>query len=424
LNHTYTTRQYRIAVLVLTAGMVLLEMAALGKFLTFPGALGGDGSEYSTLAGNLLSHHCYATLPDCTPVTHRTPGYPLFLAAIYALGGGVVLVRVAQFALHALTALLVFETARVYLDDRTAALAALFYASYLPLAMAALYHMPEELATTAAVATVWAASRLPGRRYVFTFGVLCGVAVLVRPTLYLLPLALGMGLLLSRRASLRQMVVAAAVCLAVMSPWIARNSLVRHSLMVADPPGWSVYISARQWQGTVSYDLQAAEFLPLTQQWLRRQQKYMAAGLSNGAALRATEHDYLGEGLAVERRIPAYRYLAQFPLRMLALWGPGDEPLGIPPLDLALEAQWLSFGLLALAGAWRERKRLGEQWPLWVTAVYLSLFHSFFHTEVRFSYMGRPLLLAYAAVAVAAITARLEGERRPTAASADGGSEA
>src|SRR6266487_3080649 len=61
--------------------------AAVARFL--PNDDPGDGKIYAQFARNLLEHHVYshATEPPYDPSLIRLPGYPLFLAAVYAVFG-------------------------------------------------------------------------------------------------------------------------------------------------------------------------------------------------------------------------------------------------------------------------------------------------------------------------------------------------
>lgn len=396
---------------------LLLLIVALEALLLLPrfrssSLMGGDAHDYDTLARNVAGHGCYSLQDDCQPSYLRTPGYPLLLAAVYEAGGGVQAVRVVQFAIHLLTAILLYELAALYFTGATALLAALLYATFLPLVLSPLYHMPETLATAAAVATVWAASRINGWKWALIFGAAGGVAYLVRPTLVLLPVGLGIALLLARRASVRQMAIAALACAAVLAPWIARNSMLQHRLSVGSPPGWPVYISALQWQGRLTYHLDGAAYLPITVERERRVTALYEKGMTVADATAATDIEYFHRGMSEYRRIPLYAFAIRWPARMAHLWGPNDSELGLPFTFLFAPAQWVLLAVFCAGGIWRERRRLGTQCAAWTPVVCLSLFHTFFHIEPRYSLMGWPFLLVYSAVGLAAFAGTLH-KRRP-----------
>jgi hypothetical protein len=70
--------------------LVCLFVLILGVRLSFPGPITEPDSDYySKVAQNLVKHHCYGWVhgETCTPVWgNQPPGYPMFLAALQALG--------------------------------------------------------------------------------------------------------------------------------------------------------------------------------------------------------------------------------------------------------------------------------------------------------------------------------------------------
>ena len=89
-----------------------------------------DGEHYSRLATGLLEHGTYLN-DRGRPSAHWPPGYPLFMAAVYALFGvNIVAVRVVQCLIGAATVAVVHRIARRVLDRSGAWLAALATALY------------------------------------------------------------------------------------------------------------------------------------------------------------------------------------------------------------------------------------------------------------------------------------------------------
>ncbi|TFG88512.1 MAG: hypothetical protein E4H17_02230, partial [Gemmatimonadales bacterium] len=89
-----------------------------------------DGEHYSRLATGLLEHGSYLN-DRGRPSAYWPPGYPLFMAAVYAFFGvNIVAVRVAQCLLGAATVAVVHRIARRVLDRNGAWLAALATALY------------------------------------------------------------------------------------------------------------------------------------------------------------------------------------------------------------------------------------------------------------------------------------------------------
>src|ERR1700690_1512246 len=98
---------------------------------------GGDGPDYTRLAHNLLSHGIFSSSssPPLLENIGRAPGYPVVLAifdfvAMHLGIGQVLMVRICQFAMVAVTAWLVYAIAREVADGLTARVAGLLTASY------------------------------------------------------------------------------------------------------------------------------------------------------------------------------------------------------------------------------------------------------------------------------------------------------
>jgi hypothetical protein len=216
-----------------------------------------DGPFYENLAVNVLEHGVYSASqkPPYKPTFVRMPGYPLFLAGMYALWGrgNDWAVRVAQTLVHtgtvALLALLAWLWEPGPERRRWAALAAFGLAAVCPfLVIYAGCILTETLAMFLLVAMVVSATlawRWPGLAagvWWALAGLLGGLGVLQRPDFGLFVAALGLTLLLgavlrawhpdrgARRAVLPSalaygVVFSAAFALAV-SPWMIRNALV------------------------------------------------------------------------------------------------------------------------------------------------------------------------------------------------------
>ena len=76
----------------LGASALLLLLAAsfrIAVVRAWPNDDQGDSAVYSQLARNLLEHHVFSneTATPITPTFAIAPGYPIFLAAIYAVFG-------------------------------------------------------------------------------------------------------------------------------------------------------------------------------------------------------------------------------------------------------------------------------------------------------------------------------------------------
>ena len=235
--------------MVAAAAALALRLAfAFGYWVEKP--LTHDEHEYLALAAALASGRglTYLEPPQGTAAQFgRAPGYPAFLAVI---GAGTMRaaatpgrVKFAQAVLGAVAVVLIAVAARRAAGPLAGLVAAWLAAIYPPLVWMAAYVLSETLYSVLALATALAlqtaadadAARRGGVRRGVVAGLLCGVAILVRPAmLFLLPLAAGW-LTWRRRPRLAAAVVLGAVI--VVAPWTARNYLVHGRFVLVASEG-------------------------------------------------------------------------------------------------------------------------------------------------------------------------------------------
>lgn len=232
--------------------------------LKFPATDSGDAPFYMELAWNWLKHGVYgfAVEGKLTSVDMRVPGYPAFLAAIFAFAGhsprAVMLAQVAvDLASCFLIALIAARLAPESLRHRVALagiwLAALcpFTANYTAVVLTeTLITFLTALAILVLLATELggakpaAGERIPARRSLspwFIAGLLAGFGTLVRPETPLLLFAAGLVLLAKwrRPADWRKLLRAGALMgaglLLPLLPWAARNWRTLHEVRFLAP---------------------------------------------------------------------------------------------------------------------------------------------------------------------------------------------
>ena len=157
---------------------------------------GGDTRSYVDPALSLMEQRVFAVAPDQpnTPEVFRTPGYPAFLAASFTLFGNSLAVPVLlQILLSVGTLALVGSWAQAaFGGGRVATLAVWMGAlDLLSLAFSQIL-LSETLFTFVLAAAAWAGLRAchghRGTRWAAVSGLLLGLAALVRPIGYYLPL--------------------------------------------------------------------------------------------------------------------------------------------------------------------------------------------------------------------------------------------
>jgi 4-amino-4-deoxy-L-arabinose transferase-like glycosyltransferase len=388
---------------------------------------GGDGPAYSLLAHNILNHGAYSFSVSApfTPTVAEPPGYPVVLAifdfvAIHLGIGQLLMVRVCQFAMVAVTACLVYGIGREFDDECTARVAALLTASYLPLLGLAGYHLTEVTTCLLCTLVVLLLVRLL-RRTARSLWTVCGLGIAIAATTYVRPdfaplvVIAAAALLLAGRGSFRSRErwlgpgIVVGIFIVAVGPWTIRNyDLTQRLIPVAVDSGGSLFVSAEQYAGTISYAMTSADFATINSQASRiiasvHEKPGPKRDVATDAALtKAAER--------VFDRLSLATIVKSIPKREIYLW----QPIVFPPargravVDALGWAQYLILVVLGLIGATVSRRRhtLLRAWPLWGLAVYLTLLHLVFHIEGRYSVEARPVLIIFAAIGGVAVWRR------------------
>jgi len=194
-----------------------------------------DQVEYLALAHGLLDRGEFTRATQGEPFVPeplRTPAYPLLRAGVCALTGcDHWPIAIVQGLLCAALVPLTFLIARRALTERTALVAAIAVAAYLPFEYFAAIPLSDLPATTLLLAAVYATMRAieaVSARWAIAAGVVLGALALTRPTFVLLPIALvgaGATSVLGRWTVLRRLALPALVLavayVAVLAPFLA-----------------------------------------------------------------------------------------------------------------------------------------------------------------------------------------------------------
>lgn len=457
MNDVFLGHRSRVLVLLLLALSLRLFLA-----LEFPN-VGGDSPIYENLARNLLHFGIYSHQPAEVafvppPSLIRTPGYPLFLAVIYAVAGDSndTAVRMGQAFLDTFTcwliALIVFKMARGELDARQRlAQAALGLAALCPFVAnytaSILTEVPTVALMVAALLFAVNAIESPAEyRHWFLCGLFTGLATLFRPEsglwlVALIPALIGfawrernVGDLLSKG-----LVIGFGLLLPLV-PWTARNLVTMNTFQPlapvnAEDPGEFVPRGYLHWCRTwlwqahqVEGFLWSLEESPLSIHGLpptaiggpAEREKLQSLFQEYNASLTLTPTlDDQFNALARQRmRAHPWKYYLQLPaLRGLALWfTPRREILPLDGVLLPVRQAWESdphdflFTLLlflincgyvgaAVVGAWKLRR---QEWLGLLLLLILSrtvFFAYFTFPEPRYVLEAYPAVIILAAFA-------------------------
>jgi hypothetical protein len=275
--------------------------------LKYP-ANSGDTVLYEQIAANWLKHHIYAmdVRGQVTPVDLRMPGYPAFLAVIYALTGrsaefARLCVMLAQIAVDLITCLVIASLAALLLliaDERTRPqrvflaalwLAALcpFTANYTAVPLTEVFAIFFTAASLLPLCTLVVRAqnmgwRLSQRHWILgkdywhlagCAGLLVGFCTLFRPETPLLLLAAWLvlgAILMAQREHVRwmkTMALTGLACAIPLLPWAIRNAVTLHEFQPLAPrnsnlPGELVPYGLMSWEKTWLYRFRDVYLVP------------------------------------------------------------------------------------------------------------------------------------------------------------------
>jgi 4-amino-4-deoxy-L-arabinose transferase-like glycosyltransferase len=430
--------------LFLAAIVVLLSWLLREQFVLFTDVeqpIRGDVRQYVAYAWNMIHHHTFSMATPgtavVTPDAFRGPGYPLFIAGNFLIGGDgegwYRLTLQLQALLGAATVALTIVLGRSWLS-RGAALAAGLFMAIWPHHIAATGAVLSEvlfgfLLILAMYLTVRAISR--GSRWLaMVAGAGFAAAYLVNPSILLLPFFAA--LLILRTGQTRQALFLVLVPLLVAAGWSLRSANLPE---IADRPGratlnlvegsWPQYHVAENYKDIDPIAAQISEQIASEEQLFARSPRRGLAAMSERMA-----------------QDPNYYILWYVFRKPWLLWdwniriGWGDvyyqkiqhSPLDVnPPLraiKMTLHVLNPVFFLLALlsgvallSGALRRRID-GKQAPLAgalvaLVCVYATVVHTVFQAEPRFSIPYRSFELLLTSTALAIIVDRYRSRRAP-----------
>lgn len=194
-----------------------------------------DSVEYHQLATTLIENHRFARGDDEPPDARRTPGYPLFIASIYSLfGQRPWTVLFIQSLVDTMSCFILILTIARLFDQRVALISGFFYAlnpSLILFSSRLLTEVPFVFLFVLAFYLFSVGYKAESQRVALTaYGVsfaLMGLATLVRPMSQFMPIFLVFFFIVvlwrQPKLAIQYSVLAVAVFLLVLSPWMGRN---------------------------------------------------------------------------------------------------------------------------------------------------------------------------------------------------------
>ena len=221
--------------------LLLALVVRVGFVVAFPDPL--EETRYRPIAVNILEGNGFssdASAPH-SPSEASAPGYPLFIAAVYAVfGRSVYALTLSQAVLDLATCLLVafvsFSLAPGRLKNGSALWALTIYGIFswpTIVWVARVYAETLTLFFTMLTVALCALAIREGSRYWLGAGVACGLAILTRPdsVLLLAGIVLFLSIKLARERASRNASILFGFSLAVgltLAPWVVRNYISLH----------------------------------------------------------------------------------------------------------------------------------------------------------------------------------------------------
>ncbi len=380
------------------------------------GSLAEDRDLYWGIAAHLVSGEGYVH-PDLGHATaYRPPLYPLLLAAILWMGGGVKMLAVVQISLGVATAWLTWRLSCKLEMSRTASLATAFVALNPLLIQSTALAMTETLCAFLLVALM---DRIVGvfhqeRHSAWMSGMLLGLAMLCRPTVWafvVLAILVSAALLVLPKFTLARhsltvarfkWLVIVVVCALTVSPWAIRNQLTFHKPILTTTHGGYTLLLGNNDAAFRDEIANATGVSWESGSWQVELERELM--LRQGLV----PSDEIGRDSSMSRL--AIEWITQHPgkfwdlcwLRVRRFWNlfPGGMDAGSLPLVI----RWgmaVFFGLelsAAAVGLWRLRR---DEWVVWWPLVLLvlsfALVHVVYWSNLRMRAPVEPVLALLAA---------------------------
>jgi 4-amino-4-deoxy-L-arabinose transferase-like glycosyltransferase len=235
---------FLLAAIAVNAVMLFVAVPRIATFLSprYGPEFGNHGDLYDLIANNLDEGIGYRVDAGMSETMMREPGYPLFLAGVFKIGGyRVETAQIANLLLVAGIAFMVMRLAlRVTTDGTTAFIATLLFLIY-PSILISETRAGVEIAFIFALMlfmlVLHGAVERGNRVFYFGAGLVLGIVVLVRSTPMFFPVFLLVYLLwIANGHTERFKVIANTAVLALgmvvtMSPWVIRNYLLVHQFV-------------------------------------------------------------------------------------------------------------------------------------------------------------------------------------------------
>ncbi|MFA4880054.1 MAG: glycosyltransferase family 39 protein [Candidatus Doudnabacteria bacterium] len=224
-----------------------------------------DAASYVNYARSIAYDHTYSGYGVIHSM-YRPVGYPLFLASVFMFSrDNYQLVRVLQIIVGAINVLLVYLIAKQYFKQKVALAGSLIYAIYLEnifyistlltevlfvfFLLFFILFLLYQIKKPAATHGFWRSGKIYWR-YIIPAGFFWGIATLIRPAFFFLPLVIFFSYLFYQKHLVRSLKITFFVSLfglLLIAPWTIRNYLVSGQIVLVSTSGINVILGNNPW---------------------------------------------------------------------------------------------------------------------------------------------------------------------------------
>lgn len=400
--------------------VLLTVLGRVAFMLLFSHTLSLQTSGYDTYAVNVIEGRGYTRFDDRDGDSDLPPLYPFFLIAVYkTLGRDPLAVAIVQTAFDALTVLMLYWIGRRVAGVQVGLLAALLYGVY-PYLLYQNLTLNDTgifiLLLAAGIAAAYKARDTLDWRWAVALGITFGLGALTKTLIVLLLplLALWWWQTVGLRPAITLALASGITLLAVIAPWVVRNTRLHDELVVLSTNGGS---NLHQGNNACVADYLARGW---DAQWVN-------CIVLAPDDLSETEADRWHRAQALDYlRDHPDEWPRLFGTKFWVLWSPAIMPYDLPPdpylvddavlqydstaFRIARVVHVLYFTPLLLAGiaglviAWRRGLEVG---PLVAVFVAVTITYVIFHPSTRYRSPADPFLFILSALALVRIAPRL-----------------
>jgi 4-amino-4-deoxy-L-arabinose transferase-like glycosyltransferase len=426
-----TTAHIGIALLLVVGfeALILLQILGLGyaKLEIY------DYQVFEQLGINLIDQTIFSMDESSpySPTLFRSPAYPAYIALIYGVfGRSLMMLRLSQFLLLWLTAWVLYKIAARYVDLKSAAIVAFLCATYPPFVFVATLYVAHSLtlflAAVIVLSLITLRAQLRTKLYHFFFvGLAIAIMTLARPAfqLILIPAIAAVVMLRTQQQLKRRFLEAAVLVIGfalLIGLWIVRNNQISGNMSgirIVSAGGWSLYTSAQQYKGEISYRLLKPEWdvvvSDFNQRNLEAAKVILASHDSDGTLINpfalAQREILIDQGFNRDafykfREITFRQFISSYASRFYWLWSTSDmSPWQTGTFHRFLQIYHVLLTGLVLIGCFLNRKYFRTHALLWMFVVYQTLLHIIYHVEARYTFEARLFLLIYAGLTCSSV---------------------